>query len=179
MKIQHAKAKQGISTKDELGSSEVRILTAAQNDLAEILALQKLAYRENVIRYNDENIPPMIETLDEMTEQFKIYTFLKAVVDGEIIGSVRGCMQDGFAYIERLIVHPDKQNQGIGRKLMAAIEQKFDTPVFRLFTGHLDDKNISLYSKLGYVIYGEKVQITPTLFFVNMEKINKNPNFTI
>lgn len=145
---------------------------ANQNDLAEILALQRLAYQENIARYHDENIPPMTETLDEITEQSKSHTFLKAVIDGEIVGSVRGCEQDGVTHIERLFVHPSRQNQGIGRRLITAIEQEFDTPVFRLFTGHLDDKNISLYSKLGYVIYGEKEQITPTLFFVKMEKKN-------
>ena len=79
-------------------------------------------------------------------------------------------MQDNYAFIEKLIVHPDYQNQGIGRKLMQSIEQEFDVTIFRLVTGHLDDKNISLYSKLGYVIYGEQEQISPTLSFVKMEK---------
>jgi ribosomal protein S18 acetylase RimI-like enzyme len=150
----------------------VNIQHANQDDLAEILALQKLAYQENAVRYNDINIPPLTETLDEMIEESKSHIFLKAVVDDVIIGSVRGCKKDdcAYAYIERLIVHPNYQNQGIGRKLMTAIEQELNASVYRLVAGHLDDKNISLYSKLGYVIYGEQIQISPNLSYVHMEK---------
>jgi ribosomal protein S18 acetylase RimI-like enzyme len=143
---------------------------ASQSDLAEILALQMLAYQENAVRYNDPGIPPLTQTLDDLMEESKSHIFLKAVVDGTIIGSVRGCKHDGYAVIERLLVHPDYQNRGIGRKLMAAIEHEFNTPVFRLFTGHLDEKNISLYSKLGYTVYGDIEQISPNLSFIHMEK---------
>ena len=143
---------------------------ANKNDLAEILALQMLAYQENAVRYNDANIPPMTQTLDELTEQAKSHIILKAVAGDIIVGSVRGCEQDGHAVIERLIVHPGHQNQGIGRKLMAAIEQEFSVPVYRLFTGHLDEKNLSLYSKLGYTVYGDEEIISPNLRFIHMEK---------
>jgi ribosomal protein S18 acetylase RimI-like enzyme len=143
---------------------------ASPDDLAEILALQKLAYQENAARYNDPCIPPLTQTLDGLIEQAKSHIFLKAVADDTIIGSVRGCERDGFAVIERLIVHPEFQNRGIGRKLMAAIEQEFNTPVFRLFTGHLDDKNMSLYSKLGYKIYGDAERVSANLSFIHMEK---------
>ena len=148
----------------------MEFLKANKDDLPEILALQKLAYQENAVRYNDPNIPPLRQTLDDLITEMEQQIFLKAVVDGTIIGSVRGCLKDGYAFIEKLIVHPDYQNQGIGRTLMSSIEQEFDVSMFRLVTGHLDDKNISLYSKLGYEIYGEQTQITPTLSFVHMEK---------
>ncbi|MCL1819117.1 MAG: GNAT family N-acetyltransferase [Oscillospiraceae bacterium] len=140
------------------------------NDLDEILTLQKLAYQENAARYDDNNIPPLAETLDNIIEQAKSHIILKAVDGGIIIGSVRGREEDGCAVIERLFVHPDYQNLGIGRKLMTAIEQEFNTTVFRLFTGHLDDKNIALYSKLGYSVYGEEEKISPNLSFIHMEK---------
>jgi ribosomal protein S18 acetylase RimI-like enzyme len=146
------------------------IQNANQNDLAEILALQKLAYQENAVRYNDAGIPPLTQTVDEIIMEAKSHIFLKAVINDIIIGSVRGFERDGCVYIVRLIVHPDYQNQGIGRKLMVAIEEEFDIPVFRLFTGHLDEKNISLYTKLGYVVYGEKEQVSPNLYFIHMEK---------
>ena len=149
----------------------MKILKAYVNDLPEILALQKSAYQENAIRYNDPNIPPLQQTLNELNIEIERKIFLKAVIDDIIVGSVRGAKKDDHAFIEKLIVHPDYQNQGIGRKLMLAIENEFDTSVFRLFTGHLDAKNISLYSKLGYVIYGEQEHVTPELCFIHMEKL--------
>jgi len=138
--------------------------------LPEILALQKSAYQENAIRYNNSNIPPLQQTLDELNVEIEHKIFLKAVIDDIIVGSVRGCKKDDHAFIEKLIVHPDYQNQGIGRKLMLAIENEFETSAFRLFTGHLDDKNISFYSKLGYEIYGEQEYVSPELSFIHMEK---------
>ena len=144
---------------------------ANTNDLPEILDLQKLAFHENAMRYNDFNIPPLTQTIDELTRESKSHVILKAVIDNKIIGSVRSCQKDDYAYIGRLIVHPDYQNQGIGRRLMIAIENEFDVPKYKLTTGHLDDKNIELYSKLGYKI-GEKEKISENLYFIHMEKAN-------
>ena len=133
--------------------------------------MQKSAYQENAVRYNDFNIPPLQQTVDELAAEMEHKIFLKAVIGDIIVGSVRGYKKDDHALIEKLIVHPDYQNQGIGKKLMLAIENEFETNVFRLFTGHLDDKNISLYSKLGYVIYGKQEYVSPELSFVHMEKV--------
>ena len=36
----------------------MKIQKANEQDLSEILALQKLAYQENAVRYNDFDIPP-------------------------------------------------------------------------------------------------------------------------
>ena len=78
---------------------------ANKNDLSEILSLQKLAYQENAVRYNDSNIPPLTQTLNELIEEAASHIILKAVADSVIIGSVRGSERSGYGYIERLIVH--------------------------------------------------------------------------
>ncbi len=53
--------------------------------------------------------------------------------------------------IGKLIVKPTFQNQGLGKRLMEAIEMQFNQcSVFELFTGHRSDKNLNLYKKLGY-----------------------------
>ena len=147
----------------------MKITRAMASDLPEILALQKLAFQENAIRYNDSNISPLRQTLDELIEEAQTHVILKAVVQDKIIGSVRGVLRADHAYIGRVIVHPDYQNQGIGRKLMTAIENEFDTTKFELVAGYLDDKNIALYTKLGYQIYGEEKE-SENLSFVQMRK---------
>ena len=96
---------------------------AGISDLADILSLQKLAYQSEAERYNDFNIPPMRQTPEEIEDEFQTSTFLKASVDGRIIGSVRAYLEDGTCYIGRLIVHPEFQNQGIGKKLMSMAEE--------------------------------------------------------
>lgn len=126
----------------------------------DILALQKLAYKAEAEIYGDYSIPPLLQTLDELTEETKKSIILKYIDNGKIVGSVRAFKKDGTCYIGKLIVHPDYQNKGIGKKLMAAIEKHFEGLCYELFTGHLSEKNLTIYEKLGYVGLKQKKYMT-------------------
>ena len=147
------------------------IARASSEDAAIILELQKLAYQSEAQLYHDFNIPPLTQTLDGLRSDFTGKVFLKAQADGKIIGSVRGYQTGNTCYLERLIVHPDYQGQGIGTALMKGIELCFSqAPRFELFTGHKSDRNIRLYERLGYKIF-KREKINQTLSFVFMEKL--------
>ncbi|MDR0334493.1 MAG: GNAT family N-acetyltransferase [Methanomassiliicoccaceae archaeon] len=148
----------------------MEIIRACKDDLPEILILQRLAFYRVGLRYNDPDTPPLPQTLDELVEESDGQVFLKAVQDGKIIGAIRGKDNGNSCRISKVMVHPDHQDRGIGRKLVNAIEKEFNVPMFDLRTGHLDEVTISLYKKLGYVLTGEKEQITETLWFVRMKK---------
>ena len=123
-------------------------------DAEEILLLQKLAYRSEAEIYHDFNIPPLLQTLEEIKKDYGNQYFLKAIVEGKIIGSVRAFEKEGTCFVGRLIVHPDFQNRGIGTKLMNEIERIFNTSErFELFTGDRSVRNLYLYQKLGYKIF--------------------------
>ncbi len=129
----------------------LEVLRATVADAAEILALQKLAYLSEAELYDDYTIPPLTQTIKELTADFDRKTFLKAVEDGQIVGSVNGFMTGDRCQIGRLMVHPDFQGRGIGTRLMTAVEAVFaDARAWELFTGELSVKNIRLYERLGY-----------------------------
>ncbi len=130
-----------------------RIKKAKINDVEEILKIQKLAYQSEAERYNNYDIPPLKETIEELKEQFKNHIILKAVLGGKVIGTIRAHQKNGTCYVGRLAVHPDMQNQGIGTSLMKEIEKCFNPERFELFVGSKSDKNIHLYQKLGYNIF--------------------------
>jgi GNAT superfamily N-acetyltransferase len=109
-----------------------RIASAAPEDAPAILELQKLAYQSEARLYNDWNIPPLTQTLDELVSDFTTKIFLKAQIGDKIVGSVRGHQLEDTCYVERLIVHPDVRGQGIGTALMAQIESCFDSLSERL-----------------------------------------------
>jgi ribosomal protein S18 acetylase RimI-like enzyme len=137
-----------------------------------ILKLQKLAYQSEAGIYDDFSIPPLIQTLEQIKEDFSNKYFLKAKIEGEIIGSVRAYQNGSSCHIGRLIVHPDFQGQGIGTELMAKIEDKFNNVNrFELFTGQKSVRNIHLYEKLGYHKFKEK-PVTDNLILIFMEKQN-------
>ncbi len=143
---------------------------AAVSDAEEILSLQKLAYRSEAEIYNDFKIPPLVQTLESIEKDFENQYFLKTVMDGKIIGSVRAYTKEGTCYIGRLIVHPDFQNRGIGTDLMNEIERIFNTcKRFELFTGDKSERNLYLYQKLGYKIF-KKAKITDQTMVVYLEK---------
>jgi len=98
--------------REENRGQGVIIEKATVSDAGELLVLQKLAYRSEAKIYNDFRLPPLVQTLESMEEDFKNHLFLKAVIDGRIIGSVRVNAREGTCYIGRLIVHPDFQNRG-------------------------------------------------------------------
>ncbi len=124
---------------------------AVMEDAQEILNLQKLAYQSEAVIYHDYSIPPLTQTLEQTRDDFAKQTVLKATSEGQVIGSVRGYLSQGTCYIGKLIVHPDFQNQGIGSRLMAAIEGHFSQAQrYELFTGQRSERNLYLYQKLGY-----------------------------
>lgn len=141
-------------------------------DAQAILDLQKLAYLQEAAIYDGYSIAPLQQTLAEMEEDVRRQVVLKAVVDGRIVGSVRGLASGDTCYVGRLIVHPDHQNQGIGRRLLAEIEAC--CPAMRryeLFTGHRSEKNLYLYDRQGYrPLRTERVNDRLTLVF--LEKTN-------
>ncbi len=147
---------------------------AEVSDAEEILSLQKLAFKSEAEIYKDFNIAPLIQTLEEIKRDFGDQVFLKAVIKGKIIGSVRAFAKEDSCYIGRLIVHPDFQNQGIGTKLIKEIEGVFNlSRRFGLFTGHKSEKNIHIYQKLGYKTF-KMEKITDSINIIYMEKINSS-----
>ena len=145
------------------------ILKAIQDDLQEILALQYLAYQSEAALFGNKDIPPLKETIKELTEEFNKGTILKLVEDSKIIGSVRAYAKNGTAYIGKLMVHPDHRCKGYGTLLLNEIEKCFPDCRYELFTCTRSEDNIRLYKKLGYMIFDTK-KITDELVFVYLEK---------
>ena len=142
---------------------------AKVEDASSILNLQKKAYQTEAEIYQDWNIPPLNQTLDELKGEFKDQCILKAVMNTEknylkIVGSVRAIEEGDVIQIGRLMVDPEFQGLGIGKKLLDAIERIYPERRLELFTGHLSLDNLRLYQKLGYVFFKEK-QIHQNLKF--------------
>ena len=148
------------------------IKKAEKADLSEILNLQYLAYQIEARLFDNEDIPPLRQTLADVEKEYQRGIFLKTLdEDKNIIGSVRAFCENETVYIGKLMVHPSKQEQGIGTQLLLEMEKQYPNQRYELFTSTRSQKNIALYEKLGYKIFEEK-QVTEELSFVYMEKVN-------
>lgn len=146
-----------------------KIIKAQIEDLEAILQLQYTAYQSEAAIHNDYAIQPLRQTIEELTEEYNKSVILKAVLDGEIIGSVRAYADGDTVYIGKLMVHPDHQGKGLGKCLLAAIEGKLHRKRFELFTSCKSDRNLSLYEKSGYKRFREETDEVG-IKFVYLEK---------
>lgn len=158
------------AARQEVPEAPVTVEAAGVGDAAEILALQKLAYQSEAELNQDFSIPPLTQTLAEMEAEFERKLVLKALAGGRIVGSVRACMENGTCAIGRLIVHPEWQNQGVGSRLMQAVEARFaGAGRYELFTSQRSERNIYLYQKLGYRLFRQE-DLSDRVTLVYLEK---------
>jgi ech hydrogenase subunit C len=169
-------------------------LQADKGDAPEILALQKIAYQSEAELYGDDSLPATQQTLQDMENDFERVpdrvaalangqhaagdgrtkadqiVFLKAVVNGKIIGSVRGYALGETAYLRRMIVHPYFRRRGIGRRLLKEIENTFpDVKRFEAKTGHQSKRNLFQLSRGGYQVFRTE-PFAPNINWVYLQK---------
>lgn len=141
-------------------------------DLQALLSLQKAAFMEVAKQMNNYNIPPLLQDIQDIRNDFDTCVILKYISDSQIVGSIRGNIcDDHICHIGKLIVHPDFQNRGIGKALMYEIEQYFPSCLkFTLFTGEETPNTLHLYTKVGYhVVYKKEID---GINLIYMEKDN-------
>ena len=147
------------------------IVRAEKRDLQNILDLQYLAYQSEARLFDSQDIPPLKQTLTDVEDEYQKGIILKALdEDKTIIGSARAFCDNGTVYIGKLMVHPSKQGQGIGTRLLIEMEKQYPNQRYELFTSTRSEKNIALYQKLGYKSFAEE-QVAEELRFVYMEKV--------
>lgn len=138
------------------------IRDALPDEAGILLELQKRTFLVEAIRYNDMSIAPLHQTLEQLLRDIESMCVLVALVDGVVVGSVRGHVQEGVGSIGRFMVHSGYQNRGIGAQLLEALEHRLaEATVFELLTGGRSQKNLSFYGARGYrVVAQEGILVT-------------------
>ncbi len=139
------------------------------DDLKEILDLQHLAYITEAKRFNNMNIQPLTETLNELIEEFNKGIVLKLTIDNKIVGSIRAYEKNDTAYIGKLMVHPEYRNKGYGSMLLKEIEECYNNKRYELFTSTRSIENIRMYERVGYKPFKTE-RIDNELEFIYLEK---------
>jgi len=126
-----------------------------------VLRVQKLAFKSVGTRLKNRNISPLIQTLEELTEECRRGICIVAEEDKKIIGSVRAEIVDGTAIIDKLGVLPDQQNRGAGTALIQRIETILRQQVAEavLFTDIDDKKGVPFCLSLGYDPFEERQEV--------------------
>lgn len=82
------------------------------------------------------------------------HSLVTARVHGELVG-LANALSDGHlvVYYPHMLVHPDYQGQGIGRRLMEAMLERYQDFHQQMLTA--DDEAIEFYKKLGFERAGQ------------------------
>lgn len=157
---------------DEI-QEEVRLRPATEADIPAILALTQAAYAP----YTGRIDPPsgvLRETSDGVRHSLERGGIIVAQAQDTLVGAVRYQPHADHVYLGRLAVLPVWQRRGIGRRLIAAVEE------WTLLLG-LDEvrlnvrleltENHALYKRLGYVEDGlEAFSHAPGRNYLKMKK---------
>jgi histidine ammonia-lyase len=150
---------------------EIEILPTQADDVGELLTLQRAAYVTEGQIHDNVRIPPLTQSLDELSSELQESISLKAVLGSRIVGAARARRIGTTLHIGRLAVAPDMQGRGIGTRMIRTLEAEHAEGIdtVTLFTGHLSAANIRLYERLGYRLTREEL-LEPDIRLVHLEK---------
>jgi GNAT superfamily N-acetyltransferase len=137
-----------------------RVDRLGTQDAGEVLTLQRAAYVTEAQAHGDLDLPPLRQDLVALTAELGDPQGLALGcrdLNGRLVAAVRARRgsdsQGTWAEIGRLTVAPDRQGQGLGSGLLAALEDRLPVEIteLRLFTGEHSHGNLRLYRRLGYI----------------------------
>ena len=104
------------------------------DDAGEVLTLQRAAYVSEAQAHNDLWLPPLTQTLAELRAELARPTvWAWGYRDSlRLVAAVRVEVHDATALIGRLVVVPDRQNQGLGSRLLLEAEGRLPDTVTTL-----------------------------------------------
>ena len=133
-------------------TDDVTISRAVAADAGEMLTIQRAAFVSEALIYGDPDMPPLVQTLEELEAELDDAIAWVARTGDRLVGALRCREKDDLLLIGRIAIAPDMQGSGIGRALLEAAEQHSDAREAELFTGSLSKANIRLYEECGYAI---------------------------
>jgi tRNA (guanine37-N1)-methyltransferase len=103
------------------------------------------------------HVPALHESLSDVEEWVAHDTVLVVRSAERLVAAVRGSRQEDVWHIGRLMVAPDLRGRGLGRWLLARIEEEAPPGVssYSLVTGAGSTRNQRLYKRAGYRLRGE------------------------
>ena len=146
------------------------IVPAHVDDAPAMLALQHVAFEPETRACGSREIPPLQETVAGIQAHIRMATVLKAMDGERLVGAIRGVVAGDTCVVRVLVVAEDQRGQGLGARLLQAIEDAHpDVARFELTTNMIMPANVRFYLRHGYEVV-EQVQHAPTIRLAFMRK---------
>jgi GNAT superfamily N-acetyltransferase len=121
-------------------------------DAGELLTVQRAAFLAEARLYGTTEIPPLVETLDDLRDEIAATITIGAFRGRRLIGAARLTVHGPVGWISRVAVAPDLQGRGVATAVLAHVEQAAPPSVqrFQLATGAKSTHNVAMYERRGY-----------------------------
>jgi tRNA (guanine37-N1)-methyltransferase len=131
---------------------DLDLRSAVPADAGELLTLQLACWVEEARANPGVDIPPLRETLEDVSAWLREWTTLVVRASGRLVGAVRGRLVGDTWDVGRLMVAPDLRGRGLGRELLSRAEAAAppDARRLSLFTGVGSAANLRMYQRAGY-----------------------------
>jgi GNAT superfamily N-acetyltransferase len=125
----------------------------------EVLTVQRAAFVAEARVHGTTEIPPLVETLDEVRRELADTIMIGAFQAARLIGAIRLTIEGPIGWISRVAVAPDQQGKGIGSDLLEAAEHAAPPEVrrFQLAAGEKSSSNVTMYERRGYREFSRRV----------------------
>ncbi|MEO8756697.1 MAG: GNAT family N-acetyltransferase [Devosia sp.] len=134
-----------------MAAETLRFRPAMRDDADSIRDLVRSAYAKWVPLIGREPMPMQADYAMAVAEHD-----FDLLLDGDtLVGLLETMHRPDHLWIENIAVHPDRQHQGLGRKLLKWAERRAEvagTSELRLLTNAAFESNVSLYKKAGFKI---------------------------
>lgn len=135
----------------ERAAGRIVLSRITPEDAGEVLTVQRAAFVSEALIYGTADMPPLVQTLEELEAELRDADGWVARIDGRLVGAIRTREESDLLLIGRIAIAPDQQGSGIGRALLEAAESHSGAAEAELFTGSLSEANIRRYEHCGYV----------------------------
>lgn len=134
-------------------SDDISIRPVTVADAGQVLTVQRAAFVTEALIYDDPDMGPLTQTLDEVAHELRDNLGCVAQIGDRVVGAARAVASGELLLVGRIAIAPDQQGEGLGSALLDAVESRGRDAGCRtaeLFTGSLSAQNIELYERLGY-----------------------------
>lgn len=154
----------------------VTITKATYEDIDQIHAMQLIAFKPLLDKYQDFEISPGNEPRERVVERFnQPFTDYYLIHYGdETVGAIRIIHKEdqGFCRVSPLFILPEFQSKGISQQVFKLIEERYSwAKKWTLDTIKEEAGNCHLYEKMGYVWTGKTEKINERMTIIFYEKV--------
>ncbi len=153
---------------------EVSLIAAGKDEVQTIWEMQVEAFSELLSKYQDYDMSPAAESLENVMERFEQpWTTYYFISNGnESVGVIRIVdKKDGSRKrISPIWIMPEHRNKGFAQAAIKAAEKKYGSNHWCLDTILQESGNLHLYEKMGYHRTGKIENVNDKMDIVFYEK---------